>query len=112
MHIVCVVNLPSGFPALQEDFDAATGSTVAQQDGSINTSNESTTYVFNEIALYTGPKGQALDFGTTEAAESSINSFLAEPSTIMITHIIFHPVQKSQNRTLEITYTLRIQMGD
>jgi hypothetical protein len=29
----------------------------------------------------------------------------------MLTHVIFHPVQKSANRSLEIIYTLRIQMG-
>jgi len=110
--IVSVVNLPSGFPKLQEDFDDATGLTVARANGDIDTSNTSATYVFNEIALYTGPKGLPLDFSTTLSAESSITSFLNDPNTRMITHIIFHPVQKSQNRTLEITYTLRIQMGD
>lgn len=30
---------------------------------------------------------------------------------ILITHVIFHPVQKSKNRILEVEYTLRIQLG-
>ena len=30
----------------------------------------------------------------------------------MITHVIFHPIQKSKNTTLDIDYMLRIQMAD
>lgn len=30
---------------------------------------------------------------------------------LLLTHVIFHPVQKSLNRVLEIDYTIRIQMG-
>jgi len=30
---------------------------------------------------------------------------------VLITHVIFHPVQKSQNRIIDIEYTLRVQMG-
>ena len=29
----------------------------------------------------------------------------------MLTHVIFHPVQKSQNRIIEIVYTVRIQLS-
>lgn len=29
----------------------------------------------------------------------------------LITHVLFHPVQKSLNRVVEVDYTLRIQMG-
>lgn len=43
-------------------------------------------YVFDEIALVT-------DYGD------------------FLTHLIFHPIQKSKNRKLEIFYTLRIRAG-
>ena len=45
-------------------------------------------------------------------ATGGVTVNIAEADKILITHVIFHPVQKSLNRTLEITYTLRIQMGD
>jgi len=41
-------------------------------------------YIFDEIALYSGDSN-------------------------MLTHVIFHPVQKSANRKIQIVYTLRIR---
>ena len=49
-------------------------------------------YVFDEIAIFSAGQSTA-DLGT------------------MITHVIFHPVQKSENRVIEVNYTLRVQMG-
>ena len=48
-------------------------------------------YVFDELALFTNA--------------SDIND------ATMLTHVIFHPVQKSQNRIIEIVYTVRIQLS-
>jgi len=31
--------------------------------------------------------------------------------SVMLTHVIFHPVQKSKNREIEIVYTVRIQLN-
>jgi len=31
--------------------------------------------------------------------------------TRLLTHVIFHPVQKSQNRVIEIIYTIRVQLS-
>ena len=31
--------------------------------------------------------------------------------SILLTHVIFHPVQKSKNREIEIVYTVRVQLN-
>lgn len=99
--VVARVVLEPGFPSKQLAFDNADVSNDQ------NASTEEGTYVFNEIALYAGPAG----FGSRQDV-TGVQSFINELSTLMLTHVIFHPVQKSLNRTLEITYTLRIQMGE
>lgn len=48
-------------------------------------------FVFDEIGLFS--KSSVID------------------DAIMLTHVIFHPVQKSQNREIEIVYTVRIQLS-
>jgi hypothetical protein len=63
------------------------------------------TYVFDEIALYTGTTMG--DLGTLGVGDS----FAFTPNGRMLTHVIFHPVQKATNRELEIEYTIRVQMG-
>lgn len=57
------------------------------------------TYVFDELALYTGTS-----MGTTDP-------FSFSPDGRMVTHVIFHPVQKAANREIQIEYTIRVQMG-
>ncbi len=49
------------------------------------------TYVFDELGL----KAYATIAGTGK----------------LLTHVVFHPVQKSLNRTIEIVYTIRIYMS-
>lgn len=97
--ILAQVILIAGFPPTQQNMDNANGSNNQISD-------DSTTFVFNEIALFCGPKGLGTLTDTTQ-----IQNFIINPDTRLITHVIFHPVQKSLNRVLEITYTLRIQMG-
>lgn len=70
-----------GEPAGQDIFDSSTNN-----DGD---------YVFDELALFTYPTD------TTQGIDSSN----------MLTHVIFHPVQKSTNRIIEIVYTVRIQLS-
>jgi hypothetical protein len=48
-------------------------------------------FVFDEIGLFS--KANTID------------------EAVMLTHVIFHPVQKSQNREIEIVYTVRIQLS-
>jgi len=59
-----------------------------------STSNDGD-YVFDEMAIYSSPPvlGGTIDDGA------------------MLTHVIFHPVQKSLNRVIEVIYTLRIQLN-
>lgn len=48
-------------------------------------------YIFDELGVFTN----ATDFNDSN----------------MLTHVIFHPVQKSQNRVIEIIYTIRVQLS-
>lgn len=75
--------------------------------GSIGQTNNE--LVFNEIALYAGSATALAGESTTTTAE--VIAFTQSQFKLMITHAIFHPVQKAANRQLGITYTLRIQMG-
>lgn len=65
----------------------------AGQDAFDNGTNTDGTYVFDEIGL--------LGFWGTDG--------LGNPITKLLTHVIFHPVQKSLNRQIQIDYTVRIQ---
>jgi len=69
------------------------------QDPTDQAATTNATYVFDELALYTGTS-----IGT-------LNPFDFAPTGRMLTHVIFHPVQKAANRELEIEYTVRVQMG-
>ena len=94
-----VVAGTSNFSDLKTNVSLGFGEPVDQdaQDQAVVTND---TYVFDEIALYTS------DGGTLGAHP------VFEPGPgRMLTHIIFHPVQKANNRELEIEYTIRVQMG-
>lgn len=64
-----------------------------QQVFDSSTTNEGD-FVFDELALYTFPSdGENID------------------ESVMLTHVVFHPVQKSTNRIIEIIYTVRVQLS-
>jgi len=71
--------LDYGEPAGQAAFDNST-----QTDAS---------YIFDELGLLA-------NYGTNSAGDTI---------TRLLTHVIFHPVQKSLNRQIQIDYTVRIQ---
>lgn len=63
------------------------------QDAFDNGTNTEGDYVFDELGLlgYWGTDGSG------------------NPVTKLLTHVIFHPVQKSLNRQIQIDYTVRVQ---
>jgi hypothetical protein len=65
----------------------------AGQDAFDNSTNVDGTYVFDELGLLAN-----YGVGATGTVQ-----------TQLLTHVIFHPVQKSLNRQIQIDYTLRIQ---
>ena len=81
--IVVTCTLGFGEPAGQELFDS-----------SVNNEGE---FVFDELALFTAPT-TGTDANNIDAAK-------------MLTHVVFHPVQKSANRVIEVVYTVRVQLS-
>jgi hypothetical protein len=76
------------------------------------------TLVFNEIGLFSGSNNLFTGGFTSTTADVAnfigqgpVYTPLGSPSKLMLTHVVFHPIQKAANRSLEIVYTLRIQMG-
>lgn len=77
------------------------------------------TLVFNEIGLFAGSDNlfaggftqTATDIGNFVAQTPNFSNTAGSKSKIMITHVVFEPLTKSAIQSLEIIYTLRIQMG-
>ena len=80
MKITCTLGLNE--PSGQASFD-----TSSTNEGD---------YIFDELGLMTYVDGA--------------NATTASSSGELLTHVVFHPVQKSLNRIIEVIYTLRIQM--
>tara|TARA_B100000809_G_scaffold13256_1_gene12084 strand:- start:167 stop:856 length:690 start_codon:yes stop_codon:yes gene_type:complete len=57
-------------------------------------------YVFDELALFSKPTVDSYDTWQ-----------IGIDSSTMLSHVIFHPVQKSKNRVIEVIYTIRIQLS-
>jgi hypothetical protein len=65
----------------------------AGQDAFDNSTQTNGTYIFDELGLLA-------NYGTDS---------MGQVITRLLTHVIFHPVQKSLNRQIQIDYTVRIQ---
>lgn len=111
---------PTGVVSTQVTQAAIDNSTFVGAGSSVpSTTFNSNELVFNEIGLFAGTNN--LFPGEVTQTVAEVESFVAQTpnfsntvsskSKLMLTHVIFHPVQKSANRSLEIIYTLRIQMG-
>lgn len=62
---------------------------------------------------YNEPSGQeAFDTGTNSDDTFVFDELgLKTSEGVLLTHVIFNPIQKSLNRLIEVVYTLRIQMA-
>jgi len=102
--------------ALDNSTFVGNSSTVNNGTATTFTANQ---LVFNEIGLFAGSSNLFVGGFTQNVAD--VDNFITQTpnfsniagtkSKLMLTHVIFHPIQKSANRSLEIIYTLRIQMG-
>jgi hypothetical protein len=77
--IIVTCLLDYGEPAGQMAFD--------------NSTQTNSSYIFDELGL--------LSYYGTDSSGNELSK--------LITHVVFHPVQKSLNRQIEIEYTVRIQ---
>ena len=59
-----------------------------------NNQNLNSEYVFDELGL----RGRSVD-GTSGLTSTGL----------LLTHVVFHPVQKALNRLIQIDYTVRVQ---
>lgn len=84
IKITCTLNY--GEPSEEEGADPF--------DTSIDNNGQ---YVFDEMAIFSKPTDPEID--------DPINS------STMLTHVIFHPIQKSLNRVIEVVYTVRVQLS-
>ena len=66
------------------------------QDASDDATTD-TDYVFDELGLYA-------------YYQNTATTSLEIQNALLLSHVIFHPVQKSTNRQIEIVYTIRVQM--
>jgi hypothetical protein len=80
-----------------------------------NTGNNYTDILVSCLLDYGEPTNQAA-YDTTTNGESAyvfdelgLRSYDPYGSNMLLTHVIFHPVQKSLNRLVQIDYTVRIQ---
>lgn len=77
------------------------------------------TLVFNELGLFIGTDNlfaggftqTVSDIGNFVNQTPDFSNIPGSKSKLMISHAIFHPVLKARNRSIQIEYILRIQMG-
>jgi hypothetical protein len=67
----------------------------ADQDLFDSSSTNDGEYVYDELALFGFPSDTSIGIASSR----------------MLTHVIFHPQQKAQNRSIKVIYTIRIQLS-
>tara|TARA_B100000035_G_C21035608_1_gene570745 strand:+ start:4709 stop:5296 length:588 start_codon:yes stop_codon:yes gene_type:complete len=102
----------------EPNFGANADQAVEKAIGSFHVSNNNGSYrdLTSVVTLDYNEPAEALasdNAADFDDAESYVFDELAlvGDNDAFLTHLIFHPIQKSQNRKLEIRYTLRITAG-
>ena len=88
---VSIVTSSGSYTDLQITCTLDFGEPSAQATSDTATSYSSTDFIFDELGIYAYNSGGI-------------------SSEYLLTHVIFHPVQKSLNRVIEIVYTIRVQL--
>jgi len=88
---VSIITSSSSYTDLKITCTLDFGEPASQTTSDTATSDTTTDYIFDELGIY--------------AYNSS-----GIVSEYLLTHVIFHPVQKSLNRVIEIVYTIRVQL--
>ena len=88
---VSIVTSSGSYTDLQITCTLDFGEPSAQATSDTATSDSSTDFIFDELGIYAYNSGGI-------------------SSEYLLTHVIFHPVQKSLNRVIEIVYTIRVQL--
>ena len=88
---VSIVTSSGSYTDLQITCTLDFGEPASQTTSDTATSDSSTDFIFDELGIYAYNSGGI-------------------SSEYLLTHVIFHPVQKSLNRVIEIVYTIRVQL--
>jgi hypothetical protein len=92
IKVTCTLEF--GEPSIQSNFD--------------NSTDFTDDFVFDELGLFSLDVATGNEISGTATDEATILDFNSK--CYMLTHVIFHPIQKSLNRIIEVVYTIRIQM--
>lgn len=105
------------------DVSAALYNQTFSKDMSVNTDTNNISFNLSNANFADVQFKATINFGEPsgqESTDTAINNDgdfvfdelgIQSHEGVLLTHVVFHPVQKSLNRVIEIDYTLRIQMG-